>query len=148
MKECSTCSACFDDAARFCPNDGSHLFETLGGSRDLDGRWRLDRVVRVARPGTVYVATDLEREREAVVKTFFPIVFREPGSFDLFLEVADRLGKLDHPNAARTYAAGRLEGGGGYVVSEYFAGRTLRRALEEGGPLAVERAAAQAASLA
>src|SRR4051812_16101137 len=99
MRECSTCSSCFDDEAKFCPNDGSQLVETLPGSRVLDGRWRLDRVVRVARPGSVYVATDLQSGGPATVKTFFATLFREPGSLDRFLEVADKLRSLEHPNA-------------------------------------------------
>jgi serine/threonine-protein kinase len=146
MKECSKCSLCFDDEAKFCPSDGTQLVETLPGGRDLDGRWRLERVVRVARQGSVYVASDLATPgREAVVKTFFATLFREPGSFDEFIETANRLRAVEHPNAARTYGAGHLEAGGGYLASEYLSGRTLKRALSDDGLFAVGRAAATAA---
>lgn len=151
MKECSTCSSCFDDSARFCPGDGTQLVETLAGSRDLDGRWRLERVVRVARQGSVYVASDLASGtggREVFVKTFFPTLFREPGSFERFLETADRLRAIEHPNAARTYGAGRLAAGGGYIASEYLTGPTLKRSLGEDGPISIERAAGRTAALA
>src|SRR5262249_1289404 len=72
---------------------------------------------------------------------------REPGSFEQFLEVADRLRSVVHPNAVRTYAAGRLVGGGGDIASEYLTGPTLKHPLE-GGRFAIERPAATAAALA
>ena len=59
MKECSTCAGCFDDQAQFCPTDGNRLVDTLPGSRILDGRWQIERMIGVGRHGSIYEATEL-----------------------------------------------------------------------------------------
>jgi serine/threonine protein kinase len=148
MKECSNCSSCFDDAARFCPTCGNELIASLPGSRDLDGRWRLERVVGVGRQGAVYAASDLAEDRQALVKIFLPTLFFEPGALEAFLEDASRVRKLQHPNAGSTFAAGRLFNGGAYLASEYLGGRSLKRALAEDGPFEPKRAVRIAAALA
>ena len=147
MKECPTCSLCYENAARFCPSDGTQLVESFMGGREIDGRWRLERAVGMGRHGTVYAAVDLRDGREALVKAVLPTLFGERGTVDDFLADAKRLEGLDHPNAARLYGAGRLANGGAYVAVEYLQGPTLREELAD-GPLAVDRALAVAVALA
>jgi eukaryotic-like serine/threonine-protein kinase len=148
MKECPSCSACFDDTPRFCSTDGTELVPSLSGERALDGRWRLEHVVGVGRQGTVYDATDVQSGTRALVKTILPTLFYEPGVLDRLLADMDRARALRHANAARVFAAGRLGNGGAYVVSEYLEGRSLKQILAEENPLDIDRVASLAAEAA
>jgi len=140
MRECSICAGCFDDTAGFCPKDGSRLVETLSGTRVLDGRWQLDRVIGVGRHGSIYEATDLGVARPAFVKTLLPTLFRDPSSLQMFLYDVERLCAFSHPNAGRVYAGGQLPNGGAYLAGEYIEGELLRTVIAEHGMLPVARA--------
>jgi hypothetical protein len=139
MKECPTCSLCYEDAAKFCSEDGQELIPSLAGPREL-GRWRLDRVVGVGRQGSVYSATDLNEDRRVIVKTLLPSLFLEQGAVGTFVADMDRLAHFSHPNAGAVYAVGRLANGGAFVACEYISGRSLKRALSEDGQFTVDRA--------
>ncbi len=147
MKECATCNGCFDDKAKYCPADGLELVQTIPGSRDLDGRWRLVTVVGVGRLGSVYRARDLVEGNEVFVKTLMPTLFGREGALNEFFEDVERLKKLDHPAASRTFAAGRLQNGGAYVAIELLEGQTLKQVLAEARTLDVRTVVAGGATV-
>jgi serine/threonine protein kinase len=148
MKECTVCSACHDDGARFCPADGSRLVESLPGGRILDDRYQLDQVLGVGRQGAVYTASDQQTGARVVLKTLLPTLFSEPGRIDAFLRDTERLRAFRHPNAVPIVGFGRLGNGGSYLVTEYVDGRSLRQALDDEGPMEPGRAAELAGAIA
>ncbi len=148
MKECSTCAGCFDDLAQFCPTDGNRLVDTLPGSRILDGRWQIERVIGVGRHGSIYEATDLAESRPAFVKTLLPTLFRDPSALQMFNYDVERLRGFSHPNAGSVYAGGKLANGGAYLAGEFVAGPLLRDVIAEDCMLTVARAVRIAIGLA
>ena len=147
MKECAICNGCFEDKAKFCPGDGVELVETLPGSRDLEGQWRLVKAVGVGRLGSIYRGRDLKSGLEVFVKTLMPSLFGREGSLAEFLTDVERLRQLDHPAAARTYGGGRLSNGGAYVVLQLLEGQTLKQVLAESRELDIRTAIAGGATV-
>src|SRR5687768_8967955 len=93
--------------------------------------------------GVVYLATHEALRKQVALKVLAP----EAGKIDReaiarFEREAITAANVKHPNIAEAIDFGRLEGGGFYLAMEYVAGMTLRRLLDDHGPLGRERAIA------
>ncbi|HET8659001.1 MAG TPA: Stk1 family PASTA domain-containing Ser/Thr kinase [Micromonosporaceae bacterium] len=96
----------------------------------IDGRYRVR--ARVARGGmaTVYAATDERLERTVALKVIHPAQARDPRFVDRFIDEAETIARLTHPNVVAVYDEGS-HAGLPYLVMEYVRGRTLRDILAE-----------------
>jgi len=134
VMECSTCGRCYDGDVARCEADGHTLAPSLPGSRLLDGKYRLERVVGRGGMGSVYQATDTRLERTVAVKVLLGSMFDESVARQRFAREARASARIDHPNVVGVYDFGELDGGA-YLVLEYLRGETLRQRLDRDGPL-------------
>lgn len=89
----------------------------------------------------VYRGRDLRLDREVAIKVLREELTRDPGFLQRFKREAQLVASLSHPNIVPVYDVGE-EGGTHFIVMEYIKGRTLREAIEIGGPLQPGRACA------
>ncbi|SDT04910.1 Stk1 family PASTA domain-containing Ser/Thr kinase [Actinopolymorpha singaporensis] len=106
--------------------------------RLLDGRYRVGR--RVARGGmaTVYEAVDTRLDRTVAVKILHAGLVEDADFVRRFQREARSAARLSHPHVVAVFDQG-ADGGTPYLTMEYVAGRTLRDALYDEGPLSPER---------
>ncbi len=106
--------------------------------RLLDGRYRVGR--RVARGGmaTVYEAVDTRLDRTVAVKILHAGLVEDADFVRRFQREARSAARLSHPNVVAVFDQG-ADDGTPYLTMEYVAGRTLRDALYDEGPMPPER---------
>lgn len=103
----------------------------------LDGHWRLERKLGRGGMGTVYLAHDLELDRQVAIKMLAPQFCDDPGLVQRFEREARMMAKLDHPNLVPVYAVGRTPSGP-YIVMKLLTGMTLAEALKTRGRMSLE----------
>jgi beta-lactam-binding protein with PASTA domain/tRNA A-37 threonylcarbamoyl transferase component Bud32 len=109
---------------------------------------RYEMVRHIARGGMaqVYLAQDLLLDRPVALKVLFPELSVDRNFVERFRREAKAAANLSHPNIVSVYDWGQGDSTY-YIVMEYVDGPTLSSMLRQ-GPLAPERAAAIAASVA
>ena len=90
--------------------------------------------------GALYLAEQIEIERQIVLKVLLPELAENPSFETRFRREAQLLKSLVHPNTVRVYDFGETEDGIIYISMEYLEGRTLRDELDTHGSLSVKRA--------
>jgi len=109
--------------------------------RQLDGRYRLDRVIARGGMATVYEATDLRLDRTVAVKVMRPALAEDPDFVDRFAREARAAARLSSPEVVAVHDQGTdAATGTAYLVMEYVAGCTLRDVIRDRGPLVPARA--------
>jgi serine/threonine protein kinase len=105
----------------------------------LAGRYRLIAPLGEGGMAAVYRARDLRLNREVAVKVLRDELTRDPDFLSRFEREAQVVASLSHPNIVPVYDVGE-EQGSRFIVMEYVRGRTLKDAIEAGGPPPVDRA--------
>ena len=105
------------------------------------GKYTIIGTIGGGASGRVFLASDPDHARHVAVKQLAPELATSPGFLDRFRDEAAVMGRLAHPNCVRVFDFIE-EKVGAYIVSEYVAGVSLRRILEENGRLAPEQALA------
>ena len=103
------------------------------------GKYKVIGILGSGAFGTVYLASDPDLEREVALKQLAPSLAREPGFMEGFREEAAIMARLDHPNCIHVYDYFE-DKTGAFLVSEYVAGASLRKLLDENGRLGPEQA--------
>lgn len=128
MRVCSFCRRCHDDAACTCTEEGHPpLSETIDGSPEMIGGYRLETLADSGVKGNTFRARQIECGRSCLIT-----VVRTDASTQ-FLDEANLAASLFHPNLAAVYEAGTLGSGECFVVAEDPEDRSLRRRLEDHG---------------
>ncbi|HEY0171228.1 MAG TPA: protein kinase [Pyrinomonadaceae bacterium] len=141
MKICPTCLTCYEDADAECRRaDHGPLAPSRPGSRLIEGRYRLDRLLGRGGMGAVYAGAHVELERPAAIKMLLPELGSDPQALKRFKREARAAARLNHPNVAGTYDFGTLPGGESYIVMELVEGETLRERLAAAGALPLPEA--------
>jgi serine/threonine protein kinase len=109
------------------------------GTGSLLGRFRIRRVIGAGAMGTVYAAEDTATRAEVAVKVLAPELARDERFRQRFLRESRTAASLDHPNVARTLAAGEDEGLL-YLAMQYVDGPDLRQLLRREGRIEPRRA--------
>ncbi len=85
--------------------------------------------------GSVYLAEQLDMNRDVVIKVILPQLSHRPDVAGRFRREARSLAKLRHPNIVRVLSTGELPDGALYLAMEYVPGKTLDRAAAAGESL-------------
>lgn len=136
MKTCLTCGHCYEDTDTACARDGhSPLMPSRPGSRIIDGKYRLEKILGRGGMGAVYAGVHVELERPTAIKMLLPNLVSDPQALERFKREARAAARLNHPNVAGTYDFGTIPGGESYIVMELLEGETLREHLAASGAL-------------
>lgn len=100
----------------------------------LSGRYRLVEKVGEGGMGTVYVAHDLELDRQVAVKLLASNLVHDEDVVVRFEREARLTAALDHPNIVPVYDVGRVDARP-YIVMKLLQGDTLAAVLREKGGL-------------
>ena len=115
--------------------------------RVLAGRYRVVRPIARGGMAEVWEGHDDVLARAVAVKILHPHLADDEDFLERFRREAVAAARLAHPGIVATFDAG-TDDGVAFIVMELVQGRTLRQALEEGGPLAPELAVRVAAEVA
>lgn len=89
------------------------------------GQFRLDRLLGHGNVASVYAATDLNLGREVAVRVVYPYLSKGEAFKRVFLEEANALRRLRHPNIVRVLSFSQV-GNYSIMVMEMITGGTLR----------------------
>jgi serine/threonine-protein kinase len=109
----------------------------------LSGRYRLESKLGSGGMSTVYLAQDEVLDRPVAVKLLHREISEEADQLERFRREARAAARLSHPNLVSVIDAGEDEGRP-YIVFEYVEGDTLKRRIQEDGPLPLDEAVAYA----
>ena len=109
----------------------------------LSGRYRLESKLGSGGMSTVYLALDEVLDRPVAVKLLHREISEEADQLERFRREARTAARLSHPNLVGVIDAGE-DDGRPYIVFEYIDGRTLKRRIQDEGPLPVDEAVAYA----
>ena len=129
MRTCLICKRVFDDEVSFCEEDGAQTASIMPGSRLLDGKYEIDRLLGQGGMGAVFVATQHGIERQVAVKLINPSFVSNAQALERFKREALATGRVKHPNAITVYDFGVTAEGVAYLAMEYLAGLSLRDEL-------------------
>ncbi|HKT61885.1 MAG TPA: serine/threonine-protein kinase [Gemmatimonadales bacterium] len=106
----------------------------------LDGRYRIDALIGQGGMAYVYLAHDLECDREVAIKVLLPQLTIDEDSVERLRREAVIAMRLDHPNVCNILAVGETDELPIYLVMPYLAGEPLALRELRGGPLSVDYA--------
>ena len=130
----------FIEADALTPFQAQKLLDGISTGLRL-GRYVIRSPIARGGMGTVYLAKDSRKDRLVAIKVMSPQRAKEGKRHLLrFQREITLTRKLDHRNIAQAVDVG-LEHGIHFLVLEYIPGQTLNRLVQQGGPLAVDRAA-------
>jgi serine/threonine protein kinase len=121
--------------------------QALTTDRVLAGRYRLVRSIDRGGMAEVWEAHDEVLARPVAVKILHRHLADDDAFVERFRREAVAAARLSHPGIVATYDTG-ADDGVAFIVMELVRGRTLRRALESGPPLAPPEAVRIAAEVA
>ena len=141
MAPCEHCSGEHDDKLKVCPATG-HLFAIdrfFHKDTVLDGKYRLDRMVRVSETA-VFTATHTLLNKKVAVKILFPEADLQETTRQMIKE-ARAVSATGHPNIVAITDLGLSPEGALFIVMEYVQGPTLAEVIQRKAPLPISRAA-------
>jgi serine/threonine protein kinase len=81
--------------------------------------------------GVVFLARNVELNREVALKFLKPGRTRDPKSLRRFLREAEMTGRLDHPGIVPIYTLGADAAGAPFYAMRFIRGKTLQTAIDE-----------------
>jgi eukaryotic-like serine/threonine-protein kinase len=115
-----------------------HRVNLMG--QTIDGRYRVEAFIGQGGMAYVYLASDLEQDREVAVKVLLPQLTIDEDSVERLRREAVIAMRLDHPNVCNILAVGETDELPIYLVMPYLAGEPLALRELRGGPMAVDDA--------
>jgi serine/threonine-protein kinase len=103
------------------------------------GTFVLEEAIGVGGMGAVFRALDVQLDRHVALKLLPPDQTADPEIVQRFYQEGRSAAQLDHENIARVYSIGQ-DGSHHYIAFEYIEGITVRRRVDEAGPLPVGEA--------
>ncbi|MGH9455409.1 MAG: serine/threonine protein kinase, partial [Terriglobia bacterium] len=141
MKTCTTCHSNYPNNFSLCPRDGTPLVEVGAWSEGMviRGKYRIIGKVGQGGMGAVYKAFHVMFDELRALKVMNPEILGDELFIKRFKQEAVIARKLDHPNAVRVDDIDEAEDGRPYIVMEYIEGDSLKKLIQEHGPLPVGR---------
>ncbi len=141
MKSCPTCQGSYPNTYAVCPQDGTQLIE-VGAWSDgavIRGKYRIVTKVGQGGMGSVFKALHLAFDELRALKVMSPELMSDELFVKRFKHEAVITRKLQHPNAVRVDDIDEADDGRPYIVMEYIEGQSLKKLIQEQGPLPVPR---------
>ncbi len=141
---CPKCSKEYPGDLKVCPVDGATLVQP--GDRDLtgeelDGRYRVKRVLGRGGMGVVYIAEQTMIGRLVGLKVLRRDMVQDTASIKRFQTEAKAIARLRNPHTITLYDFGVTSDGLLYYTMELLDGSPLSDVLRDDGPMPVDRAA-------
>ena len=115
--------------------------DALIGRSFAGGKLQIESLIGKGMMGAVYKATHRELRIPVAVKVMHERFQHDVDFCRRFYDEALAASRLDHPNLVRVYDFGQEPDGLLYLSMEFIAGRNLRAALSEEGPMPITRIA-------
>lgn len=96
----------------------------------LASRYRMIRLLGQGAFGRVYLAVDIELERQVAIKVPLAERFQGTRDADIYLAEARTVARLNHPHIVPVYDMGRTPEGAVFVVSRFIEGTTLEEKMK------------------
>jgi serine/threonine protein kinase len=109
---------------------------SLPSPGDVVGTFLLEEAIGVGGMGAVYRAHDAQLDRDVALKLLPPDQTDDPEVVQRFYQEGRSSAQLDHENIARVYSIGQ-DGRHHFIAFEYIEGITVRRRVDQVGPLPV-----------
>ncbi|WP_337174269.1 serine/threonine-protein kinase [Paludisphaera sp.] len=106
---------------------------------DVLGGFVLEEAIGAGGMGAVFRAHDATLDREVALKLLPPDQMDDPEVVRRFYQEGRAAARLDHENIARVFSLGR-DGPYHFIIFEYVEGETIRRRVDERGPMSVAEA--------
>ena len=123
------------------PTPSARARDALVGRSLAGGKLQIESLIGKGMMGAVYRATHRELRIPVAVKVLHERYQHDVDFCRRFYDEALAASRLDHPNLVRVYDFGQEPDGLLYMSMELVAGRNLRVALAEDGPMPVARVA-------
>lgn len=134
MKVCSVCQRCYEDNVFSCIEENHHSFnDERPGNREIITGFRLDFLVKFDAASKTYKATNLRLNQPCIIKIITVSSADEQKLNRQFLNEAQLIADINHPNLVCVEQAGVLASGEFYIVTEDIGGQTLRDFLKNIG---------------
>jgi len=160
-RECPKCHRHYPEYAAYCSDDAETLIEvasepvvapatgrtvvakiaaTEGPSDNLVGRlidnkYKVESVIGEGGMAVVYLATQLQMDRQVVIKVMQGWLLSNKNSAERFERECKWTAKLNHPNIVSVYDVGAINDMQPYLVMEYIKGGALSDKLSKLGAL-------------
>lgn len=133
MRRCVECQASFSDDVVFCPNDGELVL--LGAI--LKETYCIEEKLGEGGMAMVFRATNILNNTTCAIKILRPDMLTSGiNAVERLLLEALKIKKVNHPNVIEVYDFGPINDGGlVYLTMELLTGRTLKKEINEKGPL-------------
>jgi predicted Ser/Thr protein kinase len=141
MKTCPACQSTYPNHFTVCPRDATPLVQIGAWAEGtlVRGKYRILGELGRGGMGTVYKALHVRFNELRALKVMSPQVACDPDFVKRFEREAVVTRKLQHPNAVRVDDIDEAEDGRPFIVMEYVEGRSLKKLIQEEGPLPVAR---------
>ncbi len=106
---------------------------------ELIGTFHLEEAIGAGGMGAVFRAHDAQLDREIALKLLPLDQTADPEIVQRFYQEGRAAARLDHENIARVYSIGQ-DGPHHYIAFEFIEGVTVRRRVDQDGPLSVSEA--------
>jgi serine/threonine protein kinase len=134
MRECPSCSSCYDDTVIQCPTDGRSTFHSLPGGVALEGKYVLERRLGEGGMGIVYKAHHKFLKTTRAIKIIrLDLAGNDPSVAKRFHQEAMAAAAIGHPNIIKVPDFGFLEDKIPYIVMEFVEGVSLQNLMTDKG---------------
>jgi len=134
---CQVCGKTYGGGEAFCSLDGGPVLSPLE-DQTIDGRYRIVRQLGKGGMGVVYEAEHVALGKPVAIK-FLSAALRDAEAQARFTREAKIASRIVHEHVVQIFDVGSHDGRA-YLVMELVAGRDVRQALADDGPMAPARA--------
>lgn len=142
MKYCDVCHSTYPTDFATCPRDQAVLRSAteLQPGMVIRNKYEIQERIGSGGMATVYRARHLVFNEPRAIKVVSSRLVEDENFLKRFRNEAVVTRKLQHPNAVRVEDMDTMEDGRPFIVMELVEGQSLRKIIEEQGPLAPSRA--------
>lgn len=123
-------------------------FEKSMLGREINGRFKLKRVIGHGGFGSVFLAHQTSVDRNVAIKILRPTWSNRPQMAQRFLIEAKATSQLQNPHTVTVFDFGKTEDDLLYIAMEYLEGETLQQRLSKNPPLTTAQAVTVASQVA